>query len=197
MKRSPLVIAGTAAGLAGVLSFHSVPAQLTLGAVSTTAGTSSTTSSTSSTSAPTTTTSRVTSSGQRQPGPTSTVASAGGRPPTTTKTTSPPTTTVPAPTTTTVASGSRTATGPLVNYYFGELSVTVKATGSKITSVTVGKLNDGGNYRSQSIDSQSIPMLEQEAMQAQSGTIQSISGASYTSAGFAQSLQGALKQLGL
>lgn len=94
-------------------------------------------------------------------------------------------------------SGSRAATGPSVNYYFGVLSVTVKMTGSKITSVTIGTLNDGGNYRSQSIDSMAIPILEREAMSAQSATIQSVSGASYTSAGFAQSLQSALKQLGV
>jgi uncharacterized protein with FMN-binding domain len=88
-------------------------------------------------------------------------------------------------------------TGEAVNYYFGVLSVKVTATGSKITSVTISTLQDGGNYRSQSIDQQSIPMLEQEAMHAQSANIQSISGASYTSAGFAQSLQSALKKLGL
>jgi uncharacterized protein with FMN-binding domain len=70
-------------------------------------------------------------------------------------------------------------------------------TGSKITSVTIGTLNDGGNYRSQSIDSMAIPILEREAMAAQSANIQSVSGASYTSAGFAQSLQSALKQLGV
>ena len=39
-------------------------------------------------------------------------------------------------------------------------------------------------------------MLEQEVMQAQSANIQGVSGASYTSAGFAQSLQGALHSLG-
>jgi uncharacterized protein with FMN-binding domain len=34
-------------------------------------------------------------------------------------------------------------------------------------------------------------------MAAQSANIQGVSGASYTSAGFAQSLQGALKKLGI
>jgi uncharacterized protein with FMN-binding domain len=50
--------------------------------------------------------------------------------------------------------------------------------------------------RSQSIDQQAIPLLEQEAMQAQSANIQGVSGASYTSAGFEQSLQAALHTLG-
>jgi uncharacterized protein with FMN-binding domain len=50
--------------------------------------------------------------------------------------------------------------------------------------------------RSQLIDQQAIPILEQEAMQAQSANIQGVSGASYTSAGFQQSLQAALQTLG-
>jgi uncharacterized protein with FMN-binding domain len=63
--------------------------------------------------------------------------------------------------------------------------------------VGIASLDDGGNPRSQNIDQQSIPILEQQAMQAQSANIQGVSGASYTSGGFQQSLQGALHQLGL
>jgi uncharacterized protein with FMN-binding domain len=91
----------------------------------------------------------------------------------------------------------RTATGPQVNYFYGVLSVSVTVDGTKITKVTIASLNDGGNGRSQMIDQQSIPMLEQQALAAQSYNIQGVSGASYTSAGFAKSLQGALSQLGL
>jgi len=76
------------------------------------------------------------------------------------------------------------------------LSVTVTVTGKKITNVGIGSIDDGGNFRSQSIDQQSIPILEQEAVQAQSANIQGVSGASYTSVGFEQSLQSALSQLG-
>jgi uncharacterized protein with FMN-binding domain len=93
--------------------------------------------------------------------------------------------------------GTRTATGPAVNYNYGVLSVTVTVSGSKITRVGIASLDDGGNPRSQFIDQQAIPVLEQEALQAQSGNIQGVSGASYTSAGFAQSLQAALQQLGV
>lgn len=93
--------------------------------------------------------------------------------------------------------GTRTAVGPQVNYSWGVLSVSVTVSGTKITKVGIGTLDDGGNPRSQSIDQQSIPVLEQETMQAQSANIQGVSGASYTSAGFQQSLQGALHQLGL
>jgi len=62
--------------------------------------------------------------------------------------------------------------------------------------VTIASIDEGGNQLSQSIDQRSIPVLEQEALQAQSANIQSVSGASYTSAGFAQSLQNALSKAG-
>ena len=102
-----------------------------------------------------------------------------------------------APTTTTSPpTAARTATGPLVNYNFGILSVTVTITSGKITKVGIASLQDGGNSLSQSIDAQSIPMLEQQAMQAQNANIQGVSGASYTSAGFKLSLQNALTSLG-
>ena len=100
-------------------------------------------------------------------------------------------------TTPTTASTTRTATGPLVNYNYGVLSVSVTVAGGRITKVGIASLDDGGNFRSQSIDQESIPTLEQQAMQAQSANIQGVSGASYTSAGFEQSLQAALSQLGI
>ncbi len=90
----------------------------------------------------------------------------------------------------------RTAVGPQVNYSWGVLSVSVTVSGTKITKVGIGSLDDGGNPRSQSIDQNSIPQLEQQALAAQSANIQGVSGASYTSAGFKQSLQAALQQLG-
>jgi uncharacterized protein with FMN-binding domain len=93
-------------------------------------------------------------------------------------------------------SSTRTAVGPQVNYSWGVLSVSVTVSGTKITKVGIASLDDGGNPRSQSIDQASIPLLEQEAVAAQSANIQGVSGASYTSAGFEQSLQAALKQLG-
>ena len=76
------------------------------------------------------------------------------------------------------------------------MSVAATVSGAKLTNVTIASINEGGNFRSQSIDQQAIPILEQEAVQAQSANIQGVSGASYTSAGFQQSLQSALTQLG-
>lgn len=192
MKRSIIFSSATVAGLAGVLTFHTSPVALTIGGFPTSSSTST------STARPTTTT----PAGASPPSTSSTVRHAVA--PTTSVTPRTTTTHVPVTTTThasvattTVQTGSRTAVGERVNYYFGILSVSVTASGSKLTKVTIATLNDGGNARSQYIDQQSIPMLEQEAMQAQSAKIQSISGASYTSAGFAQSLQSALSKLGI
>jgi uncharacterized protein with FMN-binding domain len=76
------------------------------------------------------------------------------------------------------------------------LSVSVTVSGSKLTKVGIASIDEGGLQRSQYIDQQAIPILEQEALQAQSASIQGVSGASYTSAGFQQSLQAALHTLG-
>jgi hypothetical protein len=95
------------------------------------------------------------------------------------------------------SSATRTAVGPSVYYDYGTLKVRVTVSGHKIVKVGIASLDDGSNPRSQYIDQQSIPMLEQEALQAQSANIQGVSGASYTSAGFDQSLQGALRSLGI
>jgi uncharacterized protein with FMN-binding domain len=175
MRRAILVIGATVVGLVGVLSFHTTPAKLTLGSLS--AGTtprSATTTTPAGASPPTT--------GPPPPTPTTVPAAQG---PTTT---SPPTTTAPATT--------RSATGPSVNYNFGLISVTATVSGSKLTNVSIASLDDGGSPRSQSIDQQSIPILKQQALQAQNANIQGVSGASYTSSGFQQSLQAALSQLG-
>jgi uncharacterized protein with FMN-binding domain len=95
-------------------------------------------------------------------------------------------------------SGStRVAVGPAVNYNYGVLSVRVTVTRRRLVKVGIAVLKDAGLSRSQLIDHQSIPILESEALRAQSANIQGVSGASYTSAGFAQSLQGALHALGL
>jgi uncharacterized protein with FMN-binding domain len=160
MRRTPIVITATAAGLIGVLEFHTRPAPVSLGTIPA-AG---------STAAP--------SPAAASPG----AAPSRGR-------TRPAARSAPG--------GTRTATGPQVNYNWGVLSVTVTVSGTKITKVGIASLDDGGNPRSQFIDQQSIPILEQETLQAQSANIQGVSGASYTSTGFTQSLQAALQQLGI
>jgi uncharacterized protein with FMN-binding domain len=189
-RRAPLVLAGTLAGLVGLLSFRTTPAAVSLVGTTPSSSTPTTapaTATTAGASPPTTSGSRRSHAVTTTPvthAPTTVVA------PTTTT----PTTTT---TTTTTASGLRSATGPKVNYVYGILSVTVTASGSQITSVKIATLDDGGNPQSQYIDQQSIPMLISQVMAAQSSHIQGVSGATYTSEGFYTSLLAALKQLGL
>ena len=54
-----------------------------------------------------------------------------------------------------------------------------------------------GDSRSRSISQQAIPYLVQETLAAQSAQISGVGGASYTSTGWYQSLQSALKKAGL
>ena len=178
MKRAHIVIAGTVVGLAGLLSFNSTAVNLSLGSLSAvTVPTRSTTTTT-----PATTTTSLPHSGGSTPPPTTTRVV-----PTTTATT----------TTTAAPSTARSATGAATNYSYGVLSVKVTVSGTKVTNVSIASIDDGGNPRSAYIDQASIPLLEQQALSAQSASIQGVSGASYTTAGFEQSLQSALSKLGL
>ncbi len=178
-----IVVAATVAGLVGLLSFHTAPARLTLGSLPGASVTRSSSSSPAATGGPPPST---TTTGSAPPSTTATTAT----PATPASTTTPPPSTTAAPT-------SQTVTGAEVNYSWGVLSVSVTATGTRITKVAIASLDDGGNPRSQSIDQQSIPILEQQAMEVQSANIQGVSGASYTSAGFRQSLQSALAKLNI
>jgi Uncharacterized protein conserved in bacteria len=70
--------------------------------------------------------------------------------------------------------------------------------------VTNGKLTDvtaveypSENPRDQEINSYAIPALNQEALAAGSAKIDMISGATYTSQGYIDSLQSALDKAGL
>jgi uncharacterized protein with FMN-binding domain len=77
-------------------------------------------------------------------------------------------------------------------------TVTVNVTLQTTGSATTRKFTDlGGGYtyhtsRSQFIMSQALPILRQEFLVAQSARIQMVSGATYTSEAFIQSLQSAL-----
>jgi uncharacterized protein with FMN-binding domain len=117
----------------------------------------------------------------------------------------PPATTAPAaptaptaanvPTTTTPDRATRSATGSVVSYAYGQLSVTVTEGGTRITDVEMASLNERDS-RSVEIDDQAIPQLRQEVLSAQSANIDGVSGATFTSQAYIQSLQSALDQLG-
>ena len=69
-------------------------------------------------------------------------------------------------------------------------------TGGRVVDVTALAVPQN-DPRSAQISSQAVPMLVQQAIAAQNASISGISGATYTSSGFAQSLRSALIQAGL
>jgi hypothetical protein len=89
---------------------------------------------------------------------------------------------------------ARRATGRVEQYGYGELSVTVTVHGSQITAVSVPLLRTADQY-SQQLAQQVIPMLRSEVLQVHSARINGISGATYTSVAYAQSIQSALDKL--
>lgn len=86
-----------------------------------------------------------------------------------------------------------TYTGGVADAYYGNVQVQATVSGGKITTV---KFLQYPNTHSTSvyINQQAMPYLQQEAIQAQSANVQIISGATFTSQAFQQSLQNALAQ---
>jgi uncharacterized protein with FMN-binding domain len=152
MRRSPLVLAGTVAGTAGVLAFHAHAAPVTVASTETTAAATAT-----ATATPSATASGSGSSGS--------------------------------------SGASGTATGDAVDTQYGAAQVKVTVSGGKITSIEAVQLQ-GNDPRSVQISSSAEPVLQQEALAAQSADIDAVSGATFTSESYKQSLQSALDKLG-
>lgn len=103
----------------------------------------------------------------------------------------------PAPTATTGGSTAANATidGPVVGTQYGDVQVELVISGGKIQDIVALQLPTG--RRSGQISNYSAPILRQEALKAQNASINTVSGATYTSDAYAQSLQAALDQAGL
>ncbi|MFJ5731006.1 FMN-binding protein [Streptomyces paradoxus] len=101
-----------------------------------------------------------------------------------------------APKTTSAAPTTRTLTGSTVETKYGPVQVRITLTGSRITEASALRYPDG-TARSRDINSTAVPRLNQETLQAQSADIDTVSGATYTSAGYRQSLQSALDRAGV
>jgi uncharacterized protein with FMN-binding domain len=93
-------------------------------------------------------------------------------------------------------SKSASYTGQAVDTRYGPVQVRIDVSGGKISKIDVLQYPDG-LQRDQDINSYALPVLNQEALAAQSAQIDSVSGATYTSDGYTQSLQSALDQAGL
>jgi uncharacterized protein with FMN-binding domain len=166
MRRALPILLATVAVLALLAGFHTSPGTLHLATAQ----------------PPVVTTAPTSPSTSEAPDSTTTSPPAGGA--------APPTSTSP-----TTVSATRTVSGPVVQTSYGNVQVRVTLQGSKITDVQALEL-PSDRSRSQRISQEAGPLLRSEALQAQSADIDIISGASYTSEGYAQSLQGALDKAG-
>ncbi|KQX62720.1 FMN-binding protein [Angustibacter sp. Root456] len=92
---------------------------------------------------------------------------------------------------TTAPATKRTITGAVVSTPYGDVQVAAVVKGSKLLDVKALHLTDA-NGTSRSISANAAPQLRSEALQAQSAQIDTVSGATYTSEGYRQSLQAAL-----
>ncbi|WP_436535767.1 FMN-binding protein [Actinoplanes sp. HUAS TT8] len=97
----------------------------------------------------------------------------------------------PTATTTTGSSAAKTYTGGTASTRWGDVQVAITVTGGKITSVQV-PVFPSENHRDQEINASALPILVQETLDAQSASIDTVSGATVTSDGYLQSLQSAL-----
>ncbi len=191
-KRLFLIFGGTVGGLGAVVSI--TPPQFGssggLGSLG-----SKSTSTTPSASAQTTTTTPATPA---QPTPTTAAkkkktTKKAASPGAANTTTAPAQTQAPAPQS---AGVSGTFTGDAAQTAYGPVQVQVTVSNGKITRVSA-PVYPTNSFRDQSINSQAIPLLIQQVMQAQSSNIQGVGGASYTSQGFYDSLITALKKAGM
>lgn len=83
--------------------------------------------------------------------------------------------------------------GPVTDAYYGEVQVEADIQGGRLASVRM--LNYPNDRRtSRYINSQALPILKQEAIQAQSGNVDFVSGATLTSRAYVNSLSSALDQ---
>ena len=94
------------------------------------------------------------------------------------------------------SSGAGTVTGTAVQTRYGPVQVQLEVSGSTITNVSVLQYpnSDGRDVQ---INQYALPQLIQQTLDSQGGSVSMVSGATYTSQGYAQSLQSALDQAGL
>ena len=92
------------------------------------------------------------------------------------------------------SSGTRSAVGESASFQYGELQVKVSEQAGRITNVSIVGFSIADQH-SESIDEYAVPRLRQEVISAQSAHIDGVSGASYTSRAYEQSVQSALDKL--
>ncbi|MFJ2177641.1 FMN-binding protein [Streptomyces sp. NPDC087851] len=93
------------------------------------------------------------------------------------------------------ATGAQPLLGDAVNTQYGPVQVRLTMAGGKITQAEAVQA-PGADARSKSITADAVPKLNQAAVAAQSAQIDAVTGASYTSKGYQESLQSALDKAG-
>jgi uncharacterized protein with FMN-binding domain len=93
-------------------------------------------------------------------------------------------------------SATKTVTGSVAQTQWGPVQVQLSVSNGSITKVTVLQYPNG-NSRDVELANYSLPTLIRETIQSQSAQIDMVSGATYTSTGYIQSLQSALDQANL
>lgn len=81
--------------------------------------------------------------------------------------------------------------GSAIDTPYGTVQVKAQVSGGKISNVIPVQMTNVGSLSAE-IDRQAVPMLKSEVLSSQSATVNSISGATYTSEGYLTSLQAAL-----
>jgi uncharacterized protein with FMN-binding domain len=87
-----------------------------------------------------------------------------------------------------------TATGPLIETFYGPVQVRVTVAAGTMTEIVEIKLPFEHEH-SRWIKANLVPQLRQRVLTAQSADVDVVSGATYTGQGYLTSLQGALDQL--
>lgn len=93
------------------------------------------------------------------------------------------------------ATTTRSVDGQPVNNPYGAVQVRLVITGSTITDIRALQLPNGDGH-SRGIAQMAVPQLRQQVLTAQSAQINGVSGATYTSDGYARSVQSALDSIG-
>ena len=102
----------------------------------------------------------------------------------------------PPPTDATTGGTAGTVTGDAAQTRWGPVQVQLEVADSTITNVTVVQYPDS-NGRDVEISNYALPQLIQETLDSQGDSVAMVSGATYTSEGYLESLQSALDQAGL
>ncbi|UQX88237.1 FMN-binding protein [Jatrophihabitans telluris] len=195
MRRVLLAVTGTIAGLVALLSFKthaaitgqalpqaSLPGSSSTSSDSASSGAASSGAASSGAASSGAASSGVTSSGAPSSGPPSPGSSSASG--------------TPAPSSPSSSAASQTYTGQAISTRYGVVQVRITVRAKRITNAAFVQLTAFDGH-SADINAQAGPILLEQTLSAQSAQIDGVSGATFTTDGYEQSLQSALDQAGI